>query len=174
MGNVSKSTTSRRYFPFGRVGLAYQRKQESTVSASKRWPDTNHQRVESMAGDDTLRPESEPVLLVLNQMAGPMTWELVVDLARTLGPITLLTGHPDTLKKGSQGGVRLVPSVAYKRGSFLVRSWRWLRYSLHAQWWLFRQSRSTPHSLILQSTDRTLVRPLESLASRYTLRGHGT
>ena len=88
--------------------------------------------------------DMKPVLLVLNQMAGPMTWELVEDLAQHLGDISLLTGHPDTLAKGSQAGVTLVPSVAYKRGSLVVRGWRWLRYAVHAFFWLLRQPRETP------------------------------
>ena len=104
-----------------------------------------------MVGDEKIMQDARhstnrfrPVLLVLNQMAGPMTWELVEDLAARIGPISLLTGHPDTLKKGSRPNVRLVPSVAYKRGSLATRFWRWLCYSMHAVFWLLRQPKSTP------------------------------
>lgn len=83
-------------------------------------------------------------LLVLNQMAGPMTWELVVDLARQIGRVDLLTGHPDTLQKGSQGNVYLHKSIAYERGGNLKRMWCWIRYAWHAFHWMRRWPADTP------------------------------
>ena len=44
-----------------------------------------------------------PVILVLNQMAGPLTWQLVEELTVAVGPVALLTGHPDTLQKAKVG-----------------------------------------------------------------------
>lgn len=71
-------------------------------------------------------------------MAGPLTWELARDLGRHLGPIALLTGHPETLAKGSQGPVTLFPSVPYDRATSFSRGLTWLMYLLHASIWLQR------------------------------------
>ena len=79
-----------------------------------------------------------PRLLILNQMAGPLTWELAQDLSRQLGPIALLTGHPETLAKGSQGPISLFPSVSYNRATSLSRGLTWLMYLAHAFIWLQR------------------------------------
>ena len=81
---------------------------------------------------------STPELLILNQMAGPMTWELAEDAGRILGHVAVLTGHPDTLAKGSTGQVRLYPAATYRRGSFFRRALSWLHYSWQAFWWLRR------------------------------------
>ena len=79
-----------------------------------------------------------PRLLILNQMAGPMTWELARDLSRQLGPVALLTGHPETLAKGSQGLVSLFPSVPYNRATNVSRGLTWLLFLGHAFLWLQR------------------------------------
>jgi colanic acid biosynthesis glycosyl transferase WcaI len=67
-----------------------------------------------------------------------MTWELAQDLARQLGPVALLTGHPETLAKGSQGSVTLYSSVPYNRATSLSRGLTWLLYLGHAFIWLQR------------------------------------
>jgi len=95
------------------------------------------------ANDQTERP-LPPKLLVLNQMAGPMTWELVVDLIEPLESVAVLTGHPDTLAKEAPSGLHITPATAYQRGSFVVRSWSWARYLLQAFFWLFKWPRHTP------------------------------
>ena len=79
-----------------------------------------------------------PRLLILNQMAGPMTWELARDLSRQLGPVALLTGHPETLAKGSRGLLTLFPSASYNRASGVSRLLTWLLYLGHAFIWLQR------------------------------------
>lgn len=79
-----------------------------------------------------------PKILLLNQMAGPMTWELAVDLGNALGTVALLTGHPDTLAKGSRENVQLHRSITYQRGSGLQRAWSWLRYAVHALVWVWK------------------------------------
>lgn len=84
-----------------------------------------------------------PRLLILNQMAGPMTWELAEDLGKTLGPVALLTGHPDTLKKGATG-VTLFKASAYQRGGYGRRVLTWLLYCLEAFVWLWRWPASVP------------------------------
>lgn len=83
-------------------------------------------------------PQPLPKLLILNQMAGPMTWELAEDAGRQLGQVALLTGHPDTLAKGSTPQVQLSPAPSYRRGSFLTRALSWLAYLLAAFFWLWR------------------------------------
>jgi glycosyltransferase involved in cell wall biosynthesis len=55
-----------------------------------------------------------------------------------LGPIALLTGHPETLAKGSQGPITLFPSVPYDRATSFSRGLTWLMYLLHAFIWLQR------------------------------------
>jgi len=71
-------------------------------------------------------------------MAGPMTWELAQDLSRQVGPLALLTGHPETLAKGSQGLVTLYPAVPYDRSTNVSRGLTWLRYLVRALIWLQR------------------------------------
>lgn len=85
-----------------------------------------------------LQGKPAPRLLILNQMAGPMTWELAEDLSHKLGPIALLTGHPETLAKGGQGAITLFPSVPYNRATNLSRGLTWLLYLGHAFIWLQR------------------------------------
>jgi glycosyltransferase involved in cell wall biosynthesis len=67
-----------------------------------------------------------------------MTWELAQDLSRQLGPVALLTGHPETLAKGSQGLVSLFPSVPYNRATNVSRGLTWLLFLGHAFIWLQR------------------------------------
>ncbi len=105
-------------------------------------------------GNALVRPDDQRVaapsstgpvgLVILNQMAGPMTWELAVDLIPHVGQVTLFTGHPDSLAKSPPPGLTCVPSVAYRRGGLLTRFWSWIRYSLHIWYWLWRLPRSTP------------------------------
>ena len=89
---------------------------------------------------------SQPALLILNQMAGPITWELAEDLGKQFGAVALLTGHPDTLAKGSttnsadSAGVLLYAAAPYQRGSFPRRAWSWLRYLVQAFFWLWRRA----------------------------------
>ncbi|MBN1428926.1 MAG: glycosyltransferase family 4 protein [Anaerolineae bacterium] len=87
---------------------------------------------------------SYPKLLILNQMAGPMTWELAEDAGRSLGCVAVLTGHPDTLAKGSSEQVRLYPAAVYQRGSFTRRAISWLCYAVQAFFWLWRWPADTP------------------------------
>lgn len=93
---------------------------------------------------------SQPALLILNQMAGPITWELAVDLSKQFGPVALLTGHPDTLAKNgserpaSSHTVRLYAATPYQRGSFPKRACSWLLYLAQAFFWLWRWPRQTP------------------------------
>lgn len=85
-----------------------------------------------------------PALLILNQMAGPMTWELAEDLGKALGSVALLTGHPDTLAKGSTPAVQLFAAAPYQRNSYARRALSWLRYLWQALAWLWRWPATTP------------------------------
>jgi glycosyltransferase involved in cell wall biosynthesis len=67
-----------------------------------------------------------------------MTWELAQDLSQQLGPVALLTGHPETLAKDGRGSVTLYPSVPYNRATSLSRGLTWLMYLGHAFLWLQR------------------------------------
>ncbi len=87
---------------------------------------------------------SKPNLIILNQMAGPLTWELAVDAAARLGSVVLLTGHPDSLTKDAPPGLAVYRSVTYQRGSVVRRVSCWLAYVLHAFVWLWRWPASTP------------------------------
>ena len=88
--------------------------------------------------------DTQPKLLILNQMAGPMTWELAEDLGEAFGCVAMLTGHPDTLAKGSTDSVRLYRSVAYRKASTIQRVARWIAYCIHAFFWLWKWPRTTP------------------------------
>lgn len=85
-----------------------------------------------------------PKLLVLNQMAGPMTWELVEDFAERVGPIALLTGHPDTLSKPPVRGLTVDPASPYHRGSYFRRVLSWMAYIVQAFRWSRRWSPDVP------------------------------
>ena len=85
-----------------------------------------------------------PVLLILNQMAGPLTWQFAEDYARAVGPVAMLTGHPDTLAKGSRNDILLFPSAPHMKGSYPRRVVSWVRYCCHATCWLGRWPRKTP------------------------------
>jgi len=91
----------------------------------------------------TAKPE-QPSLLILNQMAGPMTWELAEDLGELLGSLSLLTGHPDTLAKGGNQRVKIYSAPAYQRGSFWRRSASWGGYVIRAFFWLLKMPATTP------------------------------
>ncbi len=86
----------------------------------------------------------EPSILVLNQMAGPMTWELVEDLAVEVGTVALLTGHPDTLAKSPGERILVTAAAPYHRGSYPRRIASWLRYLLQAWRWIRRWPATTP------------------------------
>ncbi|MCB0108952.1 MAG: glycosyltransferase family 4 protein [Caldilineaceae bacterium] len=98
--------------------------------------------------------QPKPALLILNQMAGPMTWELAEDLGNAFGSVALLTGHPDTLQK-SHPNVQLFAAKAYERGSFVRRAITWLHYCWQAFWWIWRWPKETP--LLLFSNPPILV-----------------
>ena len=85
-----------------------------------------------------------PRLLILNQMAGPMTWELAEDLGESLGRVAILTGHPDTLAKGSTETVHLCPAAHYQRGSFVRRALSSVHYIAQALFWLWRWPKNIP------------------------------
>ncbi len=110
---------------------------------------------------------------MLNQMAGPMTWELAVDLGEALGQVELLTGHPDTLQKGSTDKVRLDKSVAYRRGNGIVRIWCWLRYALHTLRWVWRFSCRHSDCGVFQSTDLDLGLLASADPTWNAIRHHG-
>ncbi len=88
-----------------------------------------------------------PALLILNQMAGPLTWELVEDLGQDHVLLALLTGHPDTLAKAEANvykGVQVSAAVPYQRGSYRQRMASWLHYWLQAWRWVGRRPQRLP------------------------------
>ncbi|MEM2001568.1 MAG: glycosyltransferase family 4 protein [Candidatus Methanomethylicaceae archaeon] len=91
-----------------------------------------------------MKQESTPALLILNQMAGPLTWELADDLGKILGSVALLTGHPDTLYKGSTASVRVFAATSYQRSSFVRRVRSWMRYLWDALLWVWSWPGETP------------------------------
>lgn len=101
-----------------------------------------------------MQQHPKPALLILNQMAGPMTWELAEDLGKAFGCVALLTGHPDTLQK-RHSNVLLYAAVAYERGGSVKRVVTWLQYCWQACWWILRWPGQTP--LLLFSNPPMLV-----------------
>ena len=89
------------------------------------------------------RNKHQPAILILNQMAGPMTWELAVELGREFGQVALLTGHPDTLEKDDKH-VQLFKGFTYDRESLIRRIVSWIIYWLQALIWLGRWNRNIP------------------------------
>lgn len=104
------------------------------------------------AGGMTGHPK--PVLLILNQMAGPLTWEFAEDFAKSFGTVALLTGHPDTLAKGNQGDLFVYSATAYHRGSYSKRVVSWIRYWIQAFVWVWKWPGDVP--LLLFSNPPTL------------------
>ncbi|MDJ0753301.1 MAG: glycosyltransferase family 4 protein [Ardenticatenaceae bacterium] len=93
-------------------------------------------------------------MIILNQMAGPITWELAEDLGHAVGQVALLTGHPDTLQKVDPN-VELTAAPVYQRGSFPVRAFSWVRYWVAAFFWCWRYPAQTP--LLLFSNPPLLI-----------------
>jgi len=91
-----------------------------------------------------MRKEKHPPIILLNQMAGPLGWDMAEDFGKALGRVVMLTGHPDVLARGSNEYVDLHRSPAYHRGSFPRRIISWVRYLLHAFFWVWRYPRQTP------------------------------
>jgi glycosyltransferase involved in cell wall biosynthesis len=86
-----------------------------------------------------------PHLLVLNQMCGRLAWETAEDIAQQIGPVALLTGQLDTLKRGSTPLIELHPAAVHvQRNGNVARLWSWVRYWWRAFFWVFRWSRKTP------------------------------
>ena len=77
-------------------------------------------------------------------MAGPLVWEFAEDFAATVGPVALLTGHPDTLAKPRRDDILVFPAVAYSRESYQRRAISWLTYCAQAFIWLWRWPKTTP------------------------------
>ena len=94
-------------------------------------------------GNPVMADSGAPRLLILNQMASPMTWELAEDLGKALGSVALLTGHPDTLAKGSTPAVQLFAAAPYQRNGYGRRALSWLRYLWQASVWLWRWPAAT-------------------------------
>jgi glycosyltransferase involved in cell wall biosynthesis len=93
--------------------------------------------------------KTTPAVAVLNQMAGPMGWDAAEELGKQGGPVPLLTGHPDILKRGSNQYVTLHRAVTYDRRSFPRRIISWLRYLVQAFLWTLKLPKET--SLLLYS-----------------------
>lgn len=91
-----------------------------------------------------LTRKTQPSLLILNQMAGPLTREFAEDFATAAHPVSVLTGHPDTLLKKQTGAVSVCRSIGYKRASYPVRLTSWILYCLHALLWIWSYPKSTP------------------------------
>lgn len=83
--------------------------------------------------------------LLLNQMAGPLFRELAEDLADAMPEgCTLKTGHPDTLRLGSQTEkLRIQPAPAYNRKNKITRILSWLLYSVISLWSMLRADKNT-------------------------------
>jgi len=103
-----------------------------------------------------------------------MTWDLAEDLGKALGPVALLTGHPDTLAKGSTPDVQLSAAAPYQRAGYARRALSWLHYLWQAFVWLWGWPAATP--LLLFSNPPLLpwlgylMRRLRS--QRYTVMVH--
>jgi glycosyltransferase involved in cell wall biosynthesis/thiamine kinase-like enzyme len=113
---------------------------EMLCQEAKSW--LNEQRNRSVS-------KQRPAVAVLNQMAGPMGWDTAEELGKQKGPVPLLTGHPDILKRGSNKYVTLHRAVAYDRRSFPRRIISWLCYLVQAFLWIWRLPKET--SLLLYS-----------------------
>lgn len=91
-----------------------------------------------------MKNESRPTLLILNQWAGPITWELTEYLGEKCGPVALFTGHPDTLGKQGTDKVKLFSAPKYRRDSYLRRILSWIWYVIQAFFWVRKFPKTTP------------------------------
>ena len=104
-------------------------------------------------------------ILFLNQMAGPLFFELAVDLSITCSRKSeLYTGYPDTLKR-SDGSDTLIISSAppYNTRSNLTRLWSWCAYAVSAWLKVLFASKGT---LVFVVSNPPLMGPLVFMASR--------
>ena len=83
--------------------------------------------------------------LLLNQMAGPLFRELAEDLADAMPEGCILkTGHPDTLRLGSQTEKLMILSApAYNRKNKITRVLSWLHYAVISLWSMLRADKNT-------------------------------
>lgn len=86
----------------------------------------------------------KPTLLILNQMATPLTWEFAEDWARDVGPVALLTGCPHASRAGCGNGINVASAPAYVRGRLFAGTLSWLAYVLRALRWIWRFPSATP------------------------------
>jgi glycosyltransferase involved in cell wall biosynthesis len=100
-------------------------------------------------GNRQLKGNFQPTVLVLNQWAGPITWELSESLGGILGTVALLTGHTDTLNQNDSPHVKLFAAPAHNRSNYARRVVSWVRYLWRAFFWVWRFPRTSP--LILYS-----------------------
>ena len=111
--------------------------------------------------------DRRPALLILNQMAGPLTWQFAEDFATAIGPVAILTWHPDLLaNRHGHAAVSIYRSFAHNRGNYFLRVTSWVLYCVHAFCWLWAFPRST--ALAVYSTPPLLL-PLACLIRK--LRG---
>ena len=80
----------------------------------------------------------QPALLVLNQMAGPLTCQLVEEFAATVGPVALLTGHPDTLQKTTGARIQIYPASPYSRSGLVAGTRSWIRFVWESFRWVMK------------------------------------
>lgn len=85
-------------------------------------------------------------LLLVNQSAGPLTWEFAEDYAANYGRVDVFTGHKDAIARDNAGEVYVHKGVTYDRGTYLRRVYTWIVFCLQAVWWLLGQDW---HSTIL-------------------------
>jgi glycosyltransferase involved in cell wall biosynthesis len=92
-----------------------------------------------------------------NQMAGPLFYETMEGISEHYNiPATLVTGHPDTLKRNSTR-VKIIPAPKYNRNGNFGRLLSWLLYLAYVMKFIIYIDTQT---LILVSTNPPFLVPL--------------
>jgi glycosyltransferase involved in cell wall biosynthesis len=97
-------------------------------------------------------------VLALNQMAGPLFYEMIKGLsAANQSKYTLVTGHPDTILKKTDTKLNIIPSYSYNRTSLVHRGFSWIMYSFDILKYL---ARCNSFSLVICSSNPPILPPL--------------
>ena len=106
-----------------------------------------------------------PSIIFLNQMAGPLFRGLAEDISVEWSPGVLITGHPDTLKRGSRvESLSIIAAPKYERKSYLSRFLSGIHYFFYV---LFKCWRLPKNALLFSMSNPLLLGMVGYLFKRF-------
>ncbi len=106
-----------------------------------------------------------PSIIFLNQMAGPLFRDLAEDVSVDWSPGVLITGHPNTLKRGSRiESLSITAAPKYERKSYLSRFLSGIHYFFYV---LFKCWRLPKSALLFSMSNPLLLGMVGYLLKRF-------